>query len=163
MFILFKGRPDLLKHPFLIPGKPALKVDIVGVMVAEKIGSCVALSATVLYALCNNLALIFGLSALRGFSEVIILAASYSLSSILIPPAKRARYFGLFNATYFLSWGVAGTLIVGPLTDVLISRGTAEELAYRMAFVSTSVLTLLGLIILGVLLWTMRRSAHSQP
>jgi len=125
-------------------------------------GSCVALAATVLYALSDNLALIFGLSALRGFSEVIILAASYALSSILIPPTKRARYFGLFNATYFLSWGVAGTLIVGPLTDVLISRGTAEELAYRMSFVSASVLTLLGVIILGVLLWAMRPKAHSQ-
>ena len=126
-------------------------------------GSCVALAATVLYALSNNLALIFGLSALRGFSEVIILAASYAFSSILIPPAKRARYFGLFNATYFLSWGVAGTLIVGPLTDVLISRSTAEVLAYRMAFVSVSVLTLLGVIILSVLLWNMRPKAHSQP
>ncbi len=107
--------------------------------------------------------MIFGLSALQGFSEVIVLAASYALASVLIPPAKRARYFGLFNATYFLSWGVAGTLIVGPLTDVLISRSTAEVLAYRMAFVSVSVLTLLGVIILSVLLWNMRPKAHSQP
>ena len=124
-------------------------------------GSCVALAAIVLYALSNNLALIFGISALRGFSEVIILAASYAFSSVLIPPAKRARYFGLFNATHFLSWGVAGTLLVGPLTDVLISRGTAEVLAYRMAFVSASVLTLLGVIILAGLLWNMRSKAHN--
>jgi nitrogen fixation-related uncharacterized protein len=36
-------------------------------------------------------------------------------------------------------------------------------MAYRMAFVSASVLTLLGVIILSVLLWTMRPKAHSQP
>lgn len=126
-------------------------------------GSCVALAATVLYALSNNLALIFGISALRGFSEVIIMTTSYALASVLIPPTKRARYFGWFNATFFLSWGVPGTLIAGPLTDVMISRGYAEAAAYRMAFVSASVLTLLGVIILSVLLWTMRPKAHSQP
>ena len=126
-------------------------------------GSCVALAATVLYALSNNLALIFGISALRGFSEVIIMTTSYALASVLIPPTKRARYFGWFNATFFLSWGVPGTLIAGPLTDVMISRGYAEAAAYRMAFVAASVLTMFGVIILGVLLWNMRRKAHSQP
>ncbi len=120
------------------------------------LGSIVAIVAIVLLALSDNLVVIFGLNVLRGFSDVIILATSYTFASVLMPPAKRARYFGWFNATFFLSWGVAGTLITGPITDVMISRGYAEALAYRMAFVAASVLTLLGVIILGVLLWTMR-------
>jgi MFS family permease len=126
------------------------------------LGSVVAIVAIVLFALSDNLALIFGINALRGFSEVIILTTSYAFASILIPPAKRARYFGWFNATFFLSWGVPGTLIAGPITDVMISRGYAEVMAYRMAFVSASVLTLLGVIILSVLLWTMRGNGQDR-
>ncbi len=121
------------------------------------LSSCIAIAALVLYAISDNLILIFGTSALRGISEVIIMATSYALASVLIPPAKRARYFALFNATFYLGWGTAGTLIAGPVTDMMIGQGFTETAAYRMAFVSASVLTLLGLMILGLLLWSMRR------
>jgi MFS family permease len=126
------------------------------------VGSGVAVAAICFFALTDSLALVFGINFLRGVSEVIILATSYAFSSVLIPPAKRARYFGLFNATFFLSWGVAGTLIAGPVTDMMIGRGAPEVLAYRWAFVSASVLTLLGVIILGRLLWTLRARGHAQ-
>jgi len=125
------------------------------------LGSVVAMVAVVFFAMSDSLALIFGINLLRGFSEVIILTTSYAIASVLIPPTRRARYFGWFNATFFLSWGVAGTLIVGPITDVMISRGYAEVLAYRMAFVSASVLTLIGVIILCVLLWNIRSKANN--
>jgi MFS family permease len=124
------------------------------------VGSGVAMAAICFFALTDSLALVFGINFLRGVSEVIILATSYAFSSVLIPPVKRARYFGLFNATFFLSWGVAGTLIAGPVTDVMIGRGAPEVLAYRLAFVSASVLTLLGVIILGGLLWSMRGEGY---
>jgi MFS family permease len=123
------------------------------------LGTCIAVAALVIYAFSDNLALIFGTSALRGISEVIIMATSYTFASVLIPPAKRARYFALFNATFYLGWGAAGTLMAGPVTDIMISRGFTEVAAYRMAFVSAAVLTLLGLIILVVLLWALRRNA----
>ena len=126
------------------------------------VGSSVAVAAIGFFSVTDNLAAVFGISFLRGFSEVIILATSYAFSSVLIPPAKRARYFGLFNATFFLSWGVAATLIAGPLTDMMIGRGAPEVLAYRLAFVSASVLTLFGVIILGGLLWTMRANGHNR-
>jgi len=126
------------------------------------LGSIVAIVAIVLLALSDSLVVICGLNVLRGFSDVIILATSYAFASVLMPPAKRARYFGWFNATFFLSWGVAGTLLAGPITDVMISRGYAEVSAYRMAFVAASVLTLLGVIILGVLLWTMRGKGQDR-
>jgi MFS family permease len=126
------------------------------------VGSGVAVAAIGFYALTDSLVLVFGINFLRGVSEVIILATSYAFSSVLIPPVKRARYFGLFNATFFLSWGVAGTLIAGPVTDVMIGRGAPEVLAYRLAFVSASVLTLLGVIILGGLLWSMRAKGHKS-
>jgi MFS family permease len=126
------------------------------------VGSGVAVAAICFFAVTDSLALVFGINFLRGVSEVIILATSYAFSSVLIPPAKRARYFGLFNATFFLSWGVAGTLIAGPVTDMMIGRGAPEVLAYRWAFVSASVLTLLGVIILGRLLWTLRVRGHAR-
>ena len=121
------------------------------------LSTCIAIAALVIYAISDNLILIFGTSALRGISEVIIMATSYALASVLIPAVKRARYFALFNATFYLGWGAAGTLIAGPVTDVMIGQGFTETAAYRMAFVSASVLTLLGLIILILLLWSMRR------
>jgi MFS family permease len=126
------------------------------------VGSIVAVAAIGFFAVTDNLAAVFGISFLRGVSEVIILATSYAFSSVLIPPAKRARFFGLFNATFFLSWGVAGTLIAGPVTDMMIGRGAPEVLAYRWAFVSAAVLTLLGVIVLGRLLWTLRTKEHNR-
>lgn len=126
------------------------------------VGSIVAVAAIGFFAVTDNLAAVFGISFLRGISEVIILATSYAFSSVLIPPAKRARFFGLFNATFFLSWGVAGTLIAGPVTDMMIGRGAPEVLAYRWAFVSAAVLTLLGVIVLGRLLWTLRTKEHNR-
>jgi MFS family permease len=90
---------------------------------------------------------------LRGWSEVMILASSYAFASILIPPGKRARLFSIFNATYFLSWGLPGTFIAGPITDLLLSYGASEVFSYQMAFVSAAIMTLIGLFIQGFLVF----------
>jgi MFS family permease len=80
-------------------------------------------------------------------ADVIILASSYAFVSVLIPPERRGTLFGLFNATLFLSWGVAGTLISGPIVDLLFHAGIRQADAYRAAYLSGLVMVFIGLFI----------------
>ena len=117
------------------------------------LGTALAVGSLFLLAIAGNLALICVSNFLRGCSEVIILASSYAFASVLIPPEKRATLFSIFNATYFLSWGIAGTFIAGPTTDILMAYGASEVFSYQMAFVSSAIMTLIGFFIQGFLLF----------
>jgi len=90
-------------------------------------------------------------SFLMGVSEVIIIAASYELAASYIPAQKRGKLFAVFNATFFLSWGMAGTLIAGPVTDGLISLGKPETYAYMASFNASALITLAGVVVLFAL------------
>jgi MFS family permease len=118
---------------------------------------CAGALASVFYLLIfifsDQLYFIFAASFLRGTGDVIILAASYAMASVLIPPESRGRWFGYFNATLFLSWGVAGTLIAGPVVDAMEILGYAPAVAYRMAYVAALFMTLTGLAIQIVLVF----------
>jgi MFS family permease len=103
----------------------------------------------------SQLALIFVGSFLKGCAEGIIMAAAYAFASVLIPPAQRGRRFGLFNATFFLSWGLAGTLIAGPLVDLLQGRGFAAGTAYRWSYGAAVLLTLAGVVLLALLVFVL--------
>jgi MFS family permease len=128
----------------------------------RKIGTAVTLLAAgtsaviamVILASCTRLPLIFIGSFLRGVADAGILASAYELAAAFIPPEQRARRFAWFNATFFLSWGLPGTLIVGPLVDFLISRDYAETYAYRVSFAFAAGLVLTGLVIQCVLLFS---------
>ena len=117
------------------------------------LGTALAVGSLFLLAIAGNLGLIYVSNFLRGCSEVMVLASSYAFASVLIPPEKRAKLFSIFNATYFLSWGIAGTFIVGPITDVLLAYGASEVFSYQMAFVSSAVMTLIGFFIQGFLVF----------
>jgi MFS family permease len=84
-------------------------------------------------------------SFLRGVGDAVIMAAAYESASIYIPASRRAAWFSWFNATFFLSWGIPGTLLVGPLLDFLLSAGHAEVAAYRIAFAAAAGLTFAGI------------------
>jgi MFS family permease len=110
-------------------------------------GAAMAMGSLILLAVTNNLVLIYISNFFRGCSEVIVLASSYAFASVLIPPERRAKLFGIFNATYFLSWGIAGTFVAGPIIDILIAYGASEIFSYQMAFVAAAIMTLIGFII----------------
>jgi MFS family permease len=119
--------------------------------------------ALLLIAWADRLFLIFFGNLLRGFSEVIILAASYAYASVLIPPKNRARLFGMFNATFFLSWGIAATLVAGPIIDTMLVYGASEVFAYRMSFVAAAAITLTGiLIMIGLTIYSKRKSVYGK-
>lgn len=117
------------------------------------VGTALAVGSLFILAMAGNLGLIYLSNFLRGCSEVMVLASSYAFASVLIPPEKRAKLFSIFNATYFLSWGISGTFIAGPITDILLACGASEVFSYQMAFVSSAVMTLIGFFIQGFLLF----------
>ncbi|MCD6399594.1 MFS transporter [candidate division WOR-3 bacterium] len=100
------------------------------------------------FILAKSLTVIFVSNFFGGISDVIIFSSSYSFASKLIPPEHRGKQFALFNATFFLSWGVAGTFIAGPIVDLLVKAGKTQNFSYRMSFLSAAILVLLGILIL---------------
>lgn len=107
-------------------------------------GTGMAVLALTIFAVSGSLEWMFVGNFIRGVSEALIVAASYGLASILIPPERRGRGFGMFNATFFLSWGLAGTFISGPIIDGLIAGGVADVTAYQAAFAAAGIMTAIG-------------------
>jgi MFS family permease len=118
-------------------------------------GTMLSITYLLIFMTTSHLGLIYVGSFLKGCAESIIMAASYAFAAALIPPGQRGRRFGLFNATFFLSWGLAGTLIAGPLVDLLLQQGLAAEAAYRWAYAAAVVITLAGVALLAALVFVL--------
>ncbi len=85
---------------------------------------------------------------LIGSAQIVIQVTSYTLISSLIPPDWRGRIFSWYNATFMLSFGIAGTLITGPISDYMIYvLGTTDLQAYRVAFVAAIIIVVIGLLV----------------
>jgi MFS family permease len=136
----------------------SVAIIIVGLLagrIGKRIGNgktvCLGASASLvfllIFAATMDLRLAYAGAFLKGAGEVIIYASGYGFASVLIPPEKRGRLFSLFNATFFLSWGIAGTLIAAPIVDSLISAGFEAVFAYKMGYWSAVVLTIAGLLL----------------
>ena len=113
-------------------------------------GVIINITALLLTGFTTNIWVIYGGTFLLGSADVIITAASYAYASTLIPYKKRAKLFGVYNASFFVSWGVGATFIVGPIIDSLLNRATSEVFAYSMGFLASVLITSVGL---GILLW----------
>jgi MFS family permease len=87
-------------------------------------------------------------SFLIGSSQVIIQSASYSIVARMAPEEYRGRLFAYYNATFFLSWGIAATLVAGPVADFLIAGGLSDADAYRGSFMASLVLLAIGIVVL---------------
>ncbi|MHA1288460.1 MAG: MFS transporter, partial [Candidatus Thorarchaeota archaeon] len=90
-------------------------------------------------------------SFLIGASQIVIQSASYSIVAKMAPEEYRGRLFAYYNTTFFLSFGVAATLIAGPLSN-------AD--AYRGSFIAA-----LGIITIGIviLLISFRYTRRLEP
>lgn len=108
------------------------------------IGTFAAIVSLIIIGTSMDLLLIYCSNFIRGFSDVLILASSYAVAAVLIPSYARGRLFAFFNATFFLSWGIAGTFIAGPLVDYLRLTGHSEVTAYQSAFLAAAVITIAG-------------------
>jgi MFS family permease len=120
-------------------------------------GTTAAVAGLALLALTTAPSMIYVACFLRGVGDAVIMAAAYTFASILIPPQMRARMFAWFNGTFFLSFGMGGTLIAGPIVDGLIAAGYAQPWAYRLSFAAGAGLTVIGLLIQATLLWFLKK------
>ena len=68
----------------------------------------------------------------------------------MAPKEYRGRLFAYYNTTFFLSWGIAATLIAGPIADILIGQGFTNANAYRGSFIAAIVLVVIGVVALLV-------------
>lgn len=116
------------------------------------IGVIFAVFSLLITGLTDQLLYIFIGSFLIGTADVIISASSYTIASDLIPPKIRAKLFGVYNTTFFLSWGLATTLISGPLIDILINSGINDVIAYQTAFIVAAIIASIGFIIFLILI-----------
>jgi len=135
----------------------------IGNDVALALSTIVGIIALIILAQSTSLPLIYLSSFLRGIADVIIMATSYTYASVLIPPEKRGQLFALFNATFFLSWGLAGTFIAGPIVDIMIQGGNTESAAYQLSFWVAAGITLVGLGMLVLLKWKRNRIELLPP
>jgi MFS family permease len=139
---------------------------IVGLM-GKKIGSgystlfgtFIAIFAILIITFSSFLPIIFIANFIRGMSEVIVTASAYAFVSELIPAKKRARGFSIYNATFFLSFGMAGTFLTGPIIDFQLANGVAEVLAYKHAFLAAVVVTTVGFLLFFALLRKLKKSS----
>ena len=120
-------------------------------------GTLAAVAGLALLAFTTSLPMVYAACFLRGVGDAVIMAAAYTFASILIPPQKRGRMFAWFNGTFFLSFGMAGTLIAGPIVDGLIAAGYAQPWAYRISFAAGAALTVIGLLGQAALIWYLRK------
>jgi MFS family permease len=89
-------------------------------------------------------------SFLIGASHVVIESSSYSIVAEMAPEEYRGRLFAYYNTTFFLSWGIAATLVTGPVADILIANGAIIADAYRGSFIAAIILLIIGMFILFV-------------
>jgi MFS family permease len=120
-------------------------------------GTLAAVAGLALLAFTTALPMVYAACFLRGVGDAVIMAAAYTFASILIPPQKRGRLFAWFNGTFFLSFGMAGTLIAGPIVDGMIAAGYAQPWAYRISFAAGAALTVIGLLGQAALIWYLKK------
>ena len=66
----------------------------------------------------------------------------------MAPEEYRGRLFSYYNASFFLSWGIAATFVAGPIADFLIGDGFTNANAYRGSFIAAIILVAIGVVIL---------------
>ncbi|MFX0094228.1 MAG: MFS transporter [Candidatus Hodarchaeota archaeon] len=72
---------------------------------------------------------------------------SYLLASEIIPEEKRGRLFGYYTGLSFLTFGLGGTIVTGPVIDLVVFGGAPQMLAFQLAFLSAFGWVLLGIIL----------------
>ncbi|MGY5857746.1 MAG: MFS transporter [Candidatus Thorarchaeota archaeon] len=100
-------------------------------------------------------------SFLIGASQVVIQSSSYSIVAKMAPEEYRGRLFAYYNATFFLSFGIAATLVAGPVADILIALGTSKADAFRGSFFAALVLLAIGIVVLLLSFRYTRRNESS--
>ncbi len=88
----------------------------------------------------------------RGLTDVWIQTTSFMMVSKIVPIEHRGKYLSYYNVTFFIAYGLGGTLIIAPIADWMISRGYADFQAYNVGFLVAA-----GLVGLSILIYLIFR------
>jgi len=124
--------------------------DKIGRKNALGLGIALTVVTPLLYGFAQNAIQMMVINSLSGVSMAFVSVVGYLAASDLIPADRRGRLFGQYNAVTSISFGIAGTLIGGPIADYLINTGAAEAAAYRITFQVASSISLVGIIIFAL-------------
>jgi MFS family permease len=111
------------------------------------IGLMLTVVTPLLYMLVRNVQEMILVNSLSGISMAFISVVGYLFAAELISPERRGRLFGRYNAVTYVSFGVAGTFIGGPIADYLINTGTSKADAYVTTFQVAALICFIGLLI----------------
>ncbi|MFX0063296.1 MAG: hypothetical protein ACFFC7_14055 [Candidatus Hermodarchaeota archaeon] len=64
----------------------------------------------------------------------------------IIPVEAKRRLFSYNNGLSFLTFGLGGVIVTGPVIDVAVAWGSPQALAFQLAFLSAFGWVLLGII-----------------
>jgi len=103
-----------------------------------------------LYVFAQNTLQMIIFNSLSGISRALMNVVGYLVASDLIPPKRRGRLFGQYNAITYISFGLAGTFVGGPIADYLINTGLSQASAYITTFQVASITSLIGTILYAV-------------
>jgi len=147
---------SLVLTAFTVGGMTA---SVLGGRLADKIGRVKVISAGLLLAVATPLiygvvpsvgfmAIVYGLN---GVSFMLVQTAGFALAGDTIPEHRRGRLLSRYNAVIALSWGPAGLLIGGPLSDFQTGvLNFPRRTAYTNAFIADSLLVLVGVSIFSL-------------
>ena len=124
--------------------------DRIGKKNALGLGLVLTVITPVLYTIAQNTVEMIIINSLSGISMAFISVVGYLLASDLIPAERRGRLFGRYNAVTYISFGIAGTLIGGPIADYLINTGVDQAAAYATTFRVASAISLIGVLMFAL-------------
>lgn len=121
--------------------------DKIGRKTALGIGFTLRVITPLLYVIAQNAQQMIIINSLSGVSMAFMNVVGYLVASELIPADRRGRLFGQFNAINGVSFGIAGTVLGGPIADYLIAQGFSQAQAYTTTFEIAAIVSLIGTII----------------
>lgn len=77
---------------------------------------------------------------------------SYLIASEIIPKESRGRLFGYYNGLSFLTFGLGGIVVTGPVIDLVVILGSPQALAFQLAFLSAFAWVFVGILLHGPVL-----------
>ncbi len=131
--------------------------DKIGRKNALGMGLVLTAITPILYIFAQNAMQMIIVNSLSGVSMAFINVVGYLVASDLIPAERRGRLFGQYNAVAYISFGIAGTLIGGPIADHLINAGVARASAYVTTFQVASIISLIGVVLFTLKVKAARR------
>ena len=109
------------------------------------VGFILAFVGTMLLPFAPHIVFIFIYMSFRGFTRVWVNTTAYSMVNRVVPLEVRGKMMGYYNATFYLSWGLGGTILTGPIADAIVGSNLTIIMTY----------TVLGILVAGLWIFLM--------